>query len=46
VSADAAEPRKENVVNALHLHLRRYGALEIARRHPRLFHRLVVIELN
>lgn len=28
--------------NALRMHLRRYGALEIARRHPSLFRRLVV----
>jgi hypothetical protein len=27
-------------MNALHLHLRRYGVLDIAFRHPRLFFRL------
>jgi hypothetical protein len=29
------------VSNAMHLHLRRYGMTAIARRHPRLFARLI-----
>jgi hypothetical protein len=32
---------READMNALHLHLRRYGMLDIAHRHPRLFGRLM-----
>jgi len=31
-------------MNALRLHLRVYGVLEIARRHPRLFSRLLHLD--